>query len=222
MSETETPSPLDNSILETPVPDSTLFLLYRYNRAYLDGKIARPHLVRPNGNSCGYWLAVVALIYGLLMICSRGEGIWYWLRNIQLPDFSWLPDLPPPSVTVMLLFLSVLFLMGVAVVIRDWRLTRKPTPPEPEATPAKEKAVAVALAAPKGQVLDGTVVRAEKIVSREQDEKIGVRYEFAAPGGVVTQGYAAGKSDDATDSMAPLPGTPVKIYYEGERKFYLL
>jgi len=39
---------------------------------------------------------------------------------------------------------------------------------------------------------------------------------------VILYGYAAGLSADASYGMAPVPGTPVKIYYEGEKKHYLL
>lgn len=223
MNETATPSSIDNSILESPVPDPKLFLIYQNNLAYLEGKTARPHLVKPEGDSCLYWFLIALVSYVFFMLCGGIDGILSRIPSIQLPDLSWFPALPVPSITAMLLFLLILFLIGVGVVIRDWRLARHSQPQPP--TAIKERAIATATPRPTGQVLDGVVVQAEKIVRQGRygiEEKIGVRYQFAAPGGVITYGYGAGLSEDASHKMAPLPGTPVKVYYEGEKRHHLL
>lgn len=223
MNETATTPPL--SITESPVPDPTLFLLNEMNRTYLAGKRASPLLpLSPRVNDGGWqWIVGGAILYILLTVSGVLDAIGAWLSDIRLPD---LPDFPIQSVNGMFLFFGVLLLLGVLVVIRDMREARRRTvagamPP----VPPSEKPVAVATPRPTGQVLEGTVVQAEKIVTREQYgyvEKIGVRYQFAAPGGVMTVGYAVGLSGDASHPMAPVPGTPVRIYYKDNGKHYLL
>lgn len=77
----------------------------------------------------------------------------------------------------------------------------------------------------KGWMIPGVVTHAEKIrviEGRYTREYLGVRYQFAAPGGVVMDGYAEGDSDKASHVMAPIPGTPVKIWLDDDGTHYLL
>jgi hypothetical protein len=77
----------------------------------------------------------------------------------------------------------------------------------------------------KGWIIPGVVTHGEKIRVVENyhtREYIGVRYQFAAPGGVVMDGYAEGESDKASHTMAPPPGTLVKIWLDDDGTHYLL
>jgi len=169
---------------ESPVPDPNLFLLHDLNRAYLAGKTTRPPL--PKSPSDGGWQFIVigSLVYIFLAVCGGFDAIVSWLPDIRLPD---LPDLPTPTLSAMFLFLLILLVMGVSVVIRDVREAReaKKKRVHESAATTTETPVVVAPPRPKGQVLDGVVVQAEKIVARSgygTEEKTGVRYQFAAPG----------------------------------------
>jgi hypothetical protein len=221
----EAPTTPPRAIAESPVPDPTLFLLNDMNRAYLEGKTVRPQIADAStSNGRGWqWIVGGAVVYILLTVCGGFDAIAARMPDIRLPD---LPDFPIQSANGMFLFLGVLLLLGVLVVFRDMMEARRRTGAEATpSVPPSEKPVAVVASRPKGQVLEGTVVQAEKIVTREQYghvEKIGVRYQFAAPGGVITVGYAAGLSGDASHPMAPVPGTPVRIYYRENGKHYLL
>lgn len=76
-----------------------------------------------------------------------------------------------------------------------------------------------------GWIVPGVVLHAEKIRIRGGNyraERLGIRYQFVAPGGVVIEGYAEGDSDHASDKMAPAPGTPVKIWLNDNGTHYLL
>jgi hypothetical protein len=220
----EAPTSVPSPLSESPVPDPTFFLLNDLNRAYLAGKTARPPLPYSSKPNDRGWQFIVggAVIYILLTVCGGFDAIMARIPDIRFPD---LPDFPPPTISVMLIFLLGLGVIGLIVVIRDVREARQKSADTVPPSPPIEKPVGVLPSRPTGQVFDGTVVQAEKIVKQVQygtEEKIGVRYQFAAPGGVITYGYAAGLSEDASDGMAPAPGTPVKIYYEGEKKHYLL
>lgn len=77
----------------------------------------------------------------------------------------------------------------------------------------------------KGWMIPGVVTHAEKIrviEGRYTRDYLGVRYQFAAPGGVVMDGYAEGDSDRASHTMAPTPGTLVKIWLDDDGTHYLL
>jgi Na+-transporting methylmalonyl-CoA/oxaloacetate decarboxylase gamma subunit len=201
----ETPTSLDPSIIEIPVPDSSLFLLYEQNRAFLSGKTALPYLSKRSEEAqLGLWLVFAGL--GVLFLLFGGGNFimrWLALRDLNVEN---------PTVTGMLLFLLVIAVMGISVVIRDARLAKQPAPTGTTETPVP----------PTPHVLDGTVASAEKIRTEHGTPHIGVRYQFTAPGGIVTYGYSEALSEDASHSMAPLPGTPVKVYYTEKGKHYLL
>lgn len=76
-----------------------------------------------------------------------------------------------------------------------------------------------------GWIVPGVVLHSEKIRTREgkvRSVQLGIRYQFVAPGGVVIDGYAGGDSDHASDTMAPAPGTPVRVWYDDDGNHYLL
>jgi hypothetical protein len=76
-----------------------------------------------------------------------------------------------------------------------------------------------------GWIIPGVVTHSEKIRienSQHLQERLGIRYEFPAPGGVVMEAYAEGDSVNASDRMAPAPGTPVMVWYTDEGTCYLL
>lgn len=77
----------------------------------------------------------------------------------------------------------------------------------------------------KGRTISGMVTHSEKIRMAEDRfhrDYLGIRFEFTDPNGGVKEGYAEGDSDHASDKMAPAPGTPVKVWYDDDGKFYLL
>jgi hypothetical protein len=198
MSETHLISP--PSIVESPVADPTLFLMYERNRAYLQGKTALPHLSNQEEES---YLAGVLLFGGVAVMFLVFGGGTFLMR--------WFRDLENSSLVVMGFFLAILLAMGVMVVMRDMQLAKSASA-EKEGTPVP----------PKPQLLEGTVTHAEKIRDQHGVARLGVRYQFAAPGGIIMTGYAEGLCEDASHPMGPVPGTPVKIYYEQEQKYYLL
>jgi hypothetical protein len=212
----EIPTSLDTSIIETPVPDPDLFLLHKVNQQYLAGNRARPHLSKPQGSIGKYWWFFAVGLYLFCMVCGGFDVIFRWLGTITLPS---LPDLTTPTEEGMLVFFLILFLMGITVVLRDmWEARKKATPVSPS---IHEKPITVSSSAPKAQVLNGTVVKAEKIRGNGI-ELLGVRYQFAAPGGIIRYGYSEALSEDASHAMAPPPGTRVKVYYTEKGKHYLL
>ena len=76
-----------------------------------------------------------------------------------------------------------------------------------------------------GWILPGVVLHSEKVrVEREQSwrEHLGIRFEFTTPEEVVTEAYAEGESNKASDKMAPFPGTPVRVWYGDDGKVFLL
>lgn len=202
MSETPLTSP--PSIVESPVADPTLFLMYERNRAYLLGKTALPHLATRDEASyvAGFLLfggiAVMVLVFGGFGLLMR------WLLEVN-------PAFDNPTLVVMGLFLVILLGMGITVVVRDMQLAKSASATK-EDTPVP----------PKPQLLEGTVTQAEKIREDHAVARIGVRYQFVAPGGIVTHGYAEGMGEDASHEMAPVPGTPVKVYYMPDHNHYLL
>ncbi len=77
----------------------------------------------------------------------------------------------------------------------------------------------------KGWIIPGVVTHAEKIrvmEGRYTRDYLGIRYQFAAPGGVVMEGDAEGESASSSLGMAPAPGTPVKIWLDDDGTHYLL
>ncbi len=210
---------------ESPLPDPNLFLMREINRRYLAGKTVRPQLSSSRNQNESAWRLLLSgiILFFFLMTCISPTSVSERLPDLSVPNP---PDFSVPTVNGMILFLLILLAMGVVVVIRDWREARQARPSQAVSPSAvAETPVTVAPQRPKAQVLDGIVVQAEKIVSQGQygaGEKIGVRYQFAAPGGVIIYGYDTGISKDASDPMAPVPGTPVKVYYEAEERHYLL
>jgi hypothetical protein len=76
-----------------------------------------------------------------------------------------------------------------------------------------------------GWILPGVVLHSEKVrVEREQSwrEHLGIRFEFTTPEEIVTEAYAEGESNKASDKMAPFPGTPVRVWYGDDGKVFLL
>lgn len=73
-----------------------------------------------------------------------------------------------------------------------------------------------------GVVLAGEVVQADRTWIPGNQFLIGVRYRFSAPGGVLETAQAQGFADNASDTMAPLPGTPVRVYFMDDGKYHLL
>lgn len=76
-----------------------------------------------------------------------------------------------------------------------------------------------------GMVLTGEVVQAESIREwhhKSYSQRIKVRYRFATPGGIVQFGEAEGESRAASDSMSPLPGTAVRVWYRNDGSYALL
>lgn len=77
----------------------------------------------------------------------------------------------------------------------------------------------------KGRTISGIVTHSEKIrvaEDRYNRDYLGIRFEFTDPSGGIKEGYVEGDSDHASDKMAPAPGTPVKVWYDDDGKFYLL
>jgi hypothetical protein len=77
----------------------------------------------------------------------------------------------------------------------------------------------------KGWILPGEVLHSEKIrvvADESWDERVGVRFQYSTPDGVLTIGYAEGNSDWASDNMAPAPGTPIRIWYGDDEEVFLL
>lgn len=226
MDETTTNTPTE--WLETPVLDNSLFLLHERNRDFLNGKRAAPIL--KNRSSGSDFVQSMFLIVVLLGLCQ----LINWVRNripsidIDLPPLptAWIGD---PSF-VFILF-GVLAVIGLLVVLYDMRGMRRQGAGPQKPTPVKTAAVPVVAERPivptavKGQILTGEVVQAEKIRHRSRHstiEKVGVRYRFAAPGGVTMEGKAEGDIISASHDMAPTLGTPVRVWYTDNDRFYLL
>ncbi len=76
-----------------------------------------------------------------------------------------------------------------------------------------------------GWIVPGVVLHSEKIRTRDGKvrlEQLGIGYQFVAPGGLVIEGYAGGDSEHASDTMAPAPGTPVRVWFDDDGNHYLL
>ena len=78
---------------------------------------------------------------------------------------------------------------------------------------------------PIGVVVAGAVVDAQKVVSRGRyttTESLQIQYRFVASNGRTSEARAEGLFENATDSAAPVVGTPMRVWYIDEEKHYLL
>lgn len=76
-----------------------------------------------------------------------------------------------------------------------------------------------------GWILAGKVLYSKKIPIRKRNfvyQQIGVQYAFLAPDGETREGYSAADSAVANSIIAPLPGTPLRVWYTHDGKYYLL
>lgn len=73
-----------------------------------------------------------------------------------------------------------------------------------------------------GTIVAGEIVQADRVWLPGNRFIIGVRYRFSAPNGDVLYGVSEGFADAATEPIAPLPGTPVYIYFIEAGTHYLL
>lgn len=76
-----------------------------------------------------------------------------------------------------------------------------------------------------GRILLGTVTHSEKIRIREKDiqhELFGIRYQFFTAEGDSLEGYAEGDSALTSQTIIPVRGTPVRVWYDDEGNHYLL
>ena len=215
--------------IETPVLDNALFLLRESNRDFLNGKRDVPILgSRASNTGLATSLLLVFLFIGLCQVIDRMRS---WLLAIDLPPLStaWIDNQ-----SLLFALFGVLVVMGVLVVVYDMYFVRRrvrnvakanaltPKKAELPVIPARQPGVP---AKAKGLVLTGEVVHAEKIRHEGRNDtqvKVGVRYRFAAPGGVLMEGRAEGDMLVASHDMAPLPGTPIRVWYTDNEKFYLL
>lgn len=73
-----------------------------------------------------------------------------------------------------------------------------------------------------GVVLAGEIVQADRVWMPGNQFLIEIRYRFIAPGGILETAQVRGYAENASDTMAPLPGTPVRVYFVGGGEYYLL
>lgn len=73
-----------------------------------------------------------------------------------------------------------------------------------------------------GVVLAGEIIQADRVWMPGNQFLLEVRYRFSAPGGILETAQVRGYAENASDTMSPLPGTPVRVYFVGGGEYYLL
>lgn len=146
----------------------------------------------PMRTAAKFRVFLFTILVGMFLVMLLFNGIATLVMNAQ------------PTIWTMGITVILLMIFGCTLAYTFYFLLKQQSPPQ------------------LGVVLVGEIVQADRVWMPGNQCLIEVRYRFTAPGGVLETAQARGYAENASDTMAPLPGTPVRIYFTEDGKHYLL